>query len=1015
MSIDGADIYKENKEYYKNEEIKDDYTGFDKDKNNKKLLNKEQKKIMKQLKLKNSNDKKTVENKHDKFMLGLLYGVKLPCSIALLKLYDLIENDNKANGFKVDDFGKQWTDAVVNVTFKYKYESYKKDNDKKFNLEVKEHQNKKYDNSLYTVRKKYKPSEMMDTKTIRTTLYEKGFYINGIKYINFMRSSSKARVGSCLFIKENYYKDMINWARLGLELTGNVDIASIRAYESLILSSIIDVLEIKSDEILLIDDIYSKFAYPASVATLSGSYISVNNIEDYQVNNCVFDGQGLLDVSVFDSCKSTKGCGMALLRNRWFKCCCFNTNVHEFLMAEENKNAIDENGYIIDMCGNKIQADKIKMIITPSSLKFLKMKDKFESLGDTYNYWLDTIDENFGVVKTDHDSYDYARVLSYQMINSLPLSNEEIKKILDEEFEYIKLLKNDYNVVKWHIGEYMSKSKDPIFNLLIYNEDIAKSDVYQARKNKLVEKYQAKLFKGEVKLSNTDYSTMVANPYEMLLCAVNRFDVDKDKALHKERELYCKYFKDGQELIAFRNPNICAGNVMRATNVYHKEFDKWFNFTDNIAIMNFINDNVPDRLQGADTDSDTVLLSSNSILVEKAKIIDNRKNKGYFYTPVSKIDGKKNLKELTGENMADIDNVICKNYIGTVINKSQLLNSYYWKYYNDNSISEEVKNKILTEIYEKVSLLSSLSQLEIDKAKKYFDNFNTKAYLDSINQIGVLSDNKGKMTVVNKSIAEKERDKYTQKIEQQAELLNKINQDIVDNDKLIEYKKELKELMKSISDELSQNTKEVERVVKPMFFKYVDKNIDDNIYKLFDCPMDYVIKNVKDSDIKVDQSGTNKKAGEKKYYSISKYFNNIDGKYNDKQVPIIEAIVENMAEKIKIIYSNSSDTKDDKDDLRILKADCIKEAQEQLNKLTITPATMQYIVKCAYRLKSKKHPILCKNKQKVLELLYNYNECMFLSVFRKKDGKASILQQIESSNEADYTIFGRNYKIVDMK
>ena len=240
----------------------------------------------------------------------------------------------------------------------------------------------------------------------------KASIINGVKYINFMRSSSKARVVSCLFIKEEYYKDMIKWARLGLELTGNVDIASIRAYESLILSSIIDVLEIKSDEILLIDDIYSKFAYPASVATLSGSYISVNNIEDYQVNNCVFDGQGLLDVSVFDSCKSTKGCGMALLRNRWFKCCCFNTNVHEFLMAEENKNAIDENGYIIDMCGNKIQADKIKMIITPSSLKLLKMKDKFESLGDTYNYWLDTIDENFGVVKTDHDSYDYARVIN---------------------------------------------------------------------------------------------------------------------------------------------------------------------------------------------------------------------------------------------------------------------------------------------------------------------------------------------------------------------------------------------------------------------------------------------------------------------------------------------------------------------------------------------------------------------------------------------------------------------------
>lgn len=1021
MSIDGADIFRENKDYYKGN-VSTDYMGFNKQENNNKLLTKEQKRIMKHLKLTNSlQENKTVKDKHNKFMLGMLYSVKLPCSLALFKLYDLIENDKKVNEFKTDDYNKQWTDAVVNITFNHKYEEFTKSDtsDNNVKLMVTEHDFKSNDGNkkIYTIKKKNKPSIIYDTKTIRTELYNKGFYIDGVKYINFMRSSSKARVGSCLFIKEEYYKDIIDWARLGLELIGNVDIASIRAYEALILSSIINVVKINPDEILMIDDIHSKFSYPASVATLRDNNISVENVDEYRVNNCVFDGQGLLDVSIFDSCKDTKGRGMMLLRNKWFKCCCFNTNVHDFLMSEENKNVIDENGCITDMCGNKIKAAHIKMIITPSSLKFLKMKDKFDgNIQDTYNYWLDNINSNFGIVKTDHDNLDYARILSYQMINSLPLSNEEVIKLLAEEFAYIELLKNDYHVVSWHIGEYMSMSNDPIFNLLKYNKDIANTDVYQQRKNKLVEKYKEKLLRGEIKLSDTDYSTMVANPYEMLLCAVGKFNVDKDIPLHGERELYCKYFNDGQQLAAFRNPNICAGNVMRATNVYHNEFDKWFNFTDNIAVMNFIGDNVPDRLQGCDTDSDSILLSSNSILINKAKIVDDRNNNGYFYTPVSNIDGKKNLIEMTGTNMADIDNTICKNYIGTVINKSQLLNSYYWKYCKDNNMSEETKNKILSEIYEKISLLSSLSQLEIDKAKKYFDNFNTKLQLDSINKIGIFNDenNQAQRTIIKNTVNNENKNKYMDMISLEAELLNKMHQETVDNDILMQYKKELKELIQNISNDLSQNNvTEKTKIKKPEFFKYIDKNVEQNIYEYFECPMDYVIKNIENMNVKTNQTGVNKKAGEKKYYSISKYFNNIDGKYNDKQIPVIEDIISNMRIKIDRAYvTNTTDDKDGQKDFRVLKRDSINEAQEQLNKLVITPATMQYIIKCSYA-KSKKHEALSKNKSYVMELLYNYNSGKFFKVF-KKGNTTTKLEQVLDNENSDYTIFGKSYKIISV-
>lgn len=1047
MSVDAADLYKENTDYYDDcmkENQQESYFGFDRRKNNAKLLKKEQKRINKNLKISNVPQELEIEKNNSRFKLGMLYKVKLPASIALAKFYYMAQDE-----FKIDSFGKQYSDAIINVTFNNKYESYNtkpktgaQEEPKK--IVIKQH-NGRYDKKYYTVKKKYTPQTVQDTKTLRTTLYEYGFYVNGVKYVNFMRSSSKARVGSCLFINEKYYQQFIDWARIGLKFLDDedVDIASIRAYEALILSSIINVVTIKADEILLIDDIYSKFKYPSSVAVRTGAEAEVKSNMDHEVKNCIFDGQGLLDKSVFDSCDDTKGRGMMLLRNRWFKCCCFNTNLHEFLMSEENKGAIDENGCIYDMCGNKVKADKIKMIITPSSLKFLKMSNKFNgSKAETYNYYLSHLVEKFGVVKTEHDSFDYSRILSYQMINSIPLTNEEVARLLSEEFAYLKLLKNDPHVVKWHVGEYVNRSNDAVFNLLCYNDDIANTVIYQTKKNKLIEKYKKRLYRGEIRISNTDYSTMVANPYEMLLHCVGRFDIEKDKTLHNERELYCSAFEDRQELAGFRNPNICAGNVMKAVNVYHEEFDKWFNFTDNIAVMNFIGDNVPDRLQGCDMDSDTILLSSNSILVEKAKIVDDKTNVNYL-TPVNAIDGTPQPLKLTGENMADIDNKISKNYIGKIINWSQRLNSYYWKYYNDTSISQDKKEKILSEIYEKISLLSSLSQIEIDKAKKFYGDFNTNKHLQAINGIGIFTnvedktENIDRKTVIDMSdmpLIEPERKnyktdesyqnavkrykdgcKYREKIDRRADImkeLNNLSQEIVDEEKQEEYRTELYQLMKEISDELSERTKESEKIKKPLFFKYIDQNPENNIYTFFNCPMDNLIKLVENDPTQTEQTGYNKKAGEKMYKSIESLFSEIPEKYNDKQITLIEDIVSNLKIEINAIYQNNSEADDY--DFRVLLQDCKDEALKKLKKYKITAATMQTIIKWAYcgGDKNGRHTVFKENKSNILDLLYLYDKEKFLSVFKKKDGRATRLEQVNDVKAADYLIFGRYYKIV---
>ena len=44
-----------------------------------------------------------------------------------------------------------------------------------------------------------------------------------------------------------------------------------------------------------------------------------------------------------------------------------------------------------------------------------------------------------------------------------------------------------------------------------------------------------------------------------------------NKSIMQGREIYCKYYKDGQDFCAIRNPHINSGNVMYTTNKYHKE------------------------------------------------------------------------------------------------------------------------------------------------------------------------------------------------------------------------------------------------------------------------------------------------------------------------------------------------------------------------------------------------------------------------------------------------------------
>jgi hypothetical protein len=254
-----------------------------------------------------------------------------------------------------------------------------------------------------------KDKKLMTARDLRQKFYNEGFTLRFgdslVEYVKYKRSASKAREGSHLFIKKDLKEEMSAWDEFGIRYDAeddNVPLVAIKAYESLTSSGIEKTVSIRGNEILLIDDVEKEVKIKASVTTeFENGEIIAEDDDEYVVTNIIWDGQSLADSSLFVNNES-KEKGMMLLRNSFFKSCAFNTNIQKWF---SDKSGDNKQKFILDMFGRKVKQADIKLITTPSSLKFLKFYDKFpgadtkEKKKNCYEKWLDTISDEFGVCK----------------------------------------------------------------------------------------------------------------------------------------------------------------------------------------------------------------------------------------------------------------------------------------------------------------------------------------------------------------------------------------------------------------------------------------------------------------------------------------------------------------------------------------------------------------------------------------------------------------------------------------
>lgn len=668
------------------------------------------------------------------------YQNALDFSLEQLALEETYQRIYRRNNFSFESNGKQYTDNIINLKFTYSLKEFNcirtdtyirygynarccdfedgvciKDGllvGIKVNCPVEKPISNKLLESFFSFEDgcyhKNKIKTIYSVAQLREKIYCEGFSCNGIFYKRFKRSSGSSRVGKCLFINEKLYPRMEKWQSCGLQIKEGdpLDLASYEAYIALTLSSIIDTIEINFENILVIDDHESVFKDKVIATEIVGTELSTSE-KEVEIRNSIWDGQSLLDVSSFGKYKDK---GMLLLRNKFFKSCCFQTNIQRFFCDNDIIDISQLNGFTFAK-----DVSQIKLITTPSSIKYLKF-GKLEN-------WLKQLDSLFGVVKYDKPTGKVKDMVQihYQLLNTLQLSKEDVYKLVEPTLSYLEDICNEPAVLKYHIKYPEDKEfkREPICdkNGIIYNMLSVNSEFY---KTKLYHDFKVDLLKSQIKALRCghihvrgNYSTLLGNPVEMLNHAIGKFDGKSQIGIGN---VYNTNFDFGKTLLGSRSPHITMPASLLAYNKHNEQIERYFCLTNRIVCVNSIGENLLERLSGADFDSDTILLTDNEILVNAA-----RKNYDKFKVPTSLVQAKKTNRFYTDMEKSDLDIKISVNKIGEIINLSHELNSQLWDRLYRGELIEDVQ-----ELYNDISQLSVLSGIEIDKAKKEFVIDSTK-------------------------------------------------------------------------------------------------------------------------------------------------------------------------------------------------------------------------------------------------------------------------------------------------
>lgn len=824
----------------------------------------------------------------------------------------------------------------------------------------------------------------LSRNSIREDLYDDGFTIDKKRYRRFLRSSGSARVGKCLFILEDVYEEMMEYALAGNEVMENmeIDLPSYEAYLGLVNTALEDTMIINPENILLVDDVESEPYYEKCMVTKLIDGRLHTDIDDYKVSNSLFDGSSLIDFSLLEEKYAIAG-GVQL-RNKWFKGFATGTNIQKFLIDHNITDVSQLNGWTI-----ATDIKNIKFITTKSSIKYLKMNKGIEG----FKKWLNVITNVWGICGHPHSSKfvggKYVQS-HYQLLNNIQLSKKDVEKVTEENRKYAELLKNDLEVFKMHIQaqinindtddeqEKESENNNDInkfMNTMIkVNSNFANTKVFKRYRKEMVDNFINNCKIGHLLIFGV-YAVVIMNSIDYLYHAIDKkWKATKEDSHMEYKSIMCDYFyKDyDKNLLCSRSPMPVQGNILIAKNVYNKEIKKYFSYNNRLSkyIMhiNAIGTNCCERGSGFDADGDKFLITNEPTLLESAA-----RNYNNFLVPVNAVKtNEKIIYHWNNEDKAKLDIKCSQNNIGRIINDSMILVSEYWHRINNGGSFEQ-----LLPLYKYICELSIMSNLAIDACKRpvpYDEEFELRKI---------------------------ENCQYFRK---RKAIKIKIKDFWIDK-KGIQHNKTYKNIDGTTKQAFKKNEegkyilRNKEAKVRPMFFKLVGEG-QDYYFENFDCSMDYIQKAMK---IK----GSNRESNINLSDLFSDYASTLKtGSAQNREINKIVDIIKKLDNKIKAIKNSRANTKEKDEEYKKAREEVIKDLKKIRLGKGITDETMIAVLKRLDKSYQSKGGGLNSIGRLILMCLYSTYPDRFLEMFEKIS--IDVYQLVEDKN-GDISIFNKTF------
>lgn len=441
----------------------------------------------------------------------------------------------------------------------------------------------------------------------------KGFSINGISYKRLLGTNGGIKNSTIVFVSERYVDELKRRIDNGRDMTKELVPAKLEAYKALTCSASIPVS--RPNGILVVHDCETVFY--ADTIFLSDEADGEPKMEyrnGTEVKLDASDGYGLMLPSLAERWSDELGLDYVVSGvNTRFSFEKGMIYTFDFLDFAEN---VAHNYFVKDVWGNTVDIRTVELIFTESMLKLWESYDSIED-------YLNCCDENgytMGVTKTCPAVLESERTLNYQFIQSYQLDDDDIDELIRPTIEEIRdVLGGDWAKTVLFLrgpgigdanAEKMENSfiKAMMVDHRILKDPYVQNTVYQLIKNRINE---AKV--GVLKVHG-NYSIVSGDPYA--LCQ-SIFGLPVTGLL-KAREIYNKYWVDAgaEKLACFRAPMTCHNNIKILRPCYSEDAAYWFRYMKTCSILNAW-DTTMAALNGCDFDGDQIMLTDNSVLVEK--------------------------------------------------------------------------------------------------------------------------------------------------------------------------------------------------------------------------------------------------------------------------------------------------------------------------------------------------------------------------------------------------------------